>query len=867
MVVRWWRPPAQRPGTRRAGRPTGGPAAAHHHAGGLAALRRRHRPATSTLLPNADWDALDAAARLDYDEARIKHHAELIVVTTSTIREIVHQGRLLMPAQPARDRRPPRPDRLRARRHRQDHRHQAARPHPRAAHPQAPPRQRPHPGRLRHRPAQGAPHKLAMEFARFLGLPPSGPAKHHRHHRRRLRGPHRRPHRPGHRRRDPQPQPGTSAGEDLSDHLKYFTEHLPATFVYAGIDVERAGLFTGIRGEQIAGRFALIRTGPFPYQREWKGLVATLEHTLRLHHHQPGTLTRLDRYLHQRTGGMIGSLSHLIRAAAISAILDGSERVTSSCWTPSRSTTPPNPPPAAPAAMPPNATLGRTDPGVRPPVRRLPITTPPFPSETVGSYVHRLAIANHLHPGEFELYLRHRKRHVNPTGLAGVSGRPLSLLQRALPELCPALDLPAGFDHHEPTLACRYCTAARGITGTVTCWAPPHRNVCLRHRRWVGHIDPAFQGLLEGRDPQPDLTLLPDVVTAERRLRRLARRHGQEQVILAYRTGLHVALRWADRNDWGYHRHRRLQLLGFVPATDWRFPSWDPVLRAAVYPEAVAVTSLVLSPYWAGVAADPRERRRFYAEAARRLRLPAYHPDSAYDPLAQWASHYADFDKGNTTVLPGSPGPQAPSPTIDSESAAATAGRRPIQRRSRRPAASPWSGKATPATSTLARALDTRPDLRTGTDRSDTRASQGRAGSQATTANTRRCYRSDLADFEGYCLEQQLPVRLPIPPATITAYLSACAQLRPAPSLATLTRRLYAIRKVHELNGYAGFDNPAGIMTCGSFAAACATSSPGPSSRPTPPPPRTSAAWSRPARRSGSSDCETGPCCCSAMSR
>ena len=163
---------------------------------------------------------------------------------------------------------------------------------------------------------------------------------------------------------------------------------------------------------------------------------------------------------------------------------------------------------------------------MRPPVRRLPITTPPFPSETVGSYVRRLAIANHLHPGEFELYLRRRERRVNPARLAGVSGRPLSLLQRALPELSTALDLPAGFDHHEPTLACRYCTAARGITGAVTCWAPPHRNVCLRHRRWVGHINPAFEGLLEGRDPQPDLTLLPDVVTAERRLRKLARRHG-----------------------------------------------------------------------------------------------------------------------------------------------------------------------------------------------------------------------------------------------------------------------------------------------------------------------------------------------------
>jgi hypothetical protein len=53
-----------------------------------------------------------------------------------------------------------------------------------------------------------------------------------------------------------------------------------------------------------------------------------MEQTLRLHRHQPGTLTRLDRYLHQRTGGMIGSLSHLLRAAAISAILDHSEQIT-----------------------------------------------------------------------------------------------------------------------------------------------------------------------------------------------------------------------------------------------------------------------------------------------------------------------------------------------------------------------------------------------------------------------------------------------------------------------------------------------------------------------------------------------------------
>ena len=105
---------------------------------------------------------------------------------------------------------------------------------------------------------------------------------------------------------------GTPAGEDLSDHLKYFTEHLPATFIYAGIDVERCGVFTGTRGRQLAGRCELICTGAFPYRDEWAQLIAALEATLRLHGHEPGTLPAQARYLHQRTGGMIGSLTHLV---------------------------------------------------------------------------------------------------------------------------------------------------------------------------------------------------------------------------------------------------------------------------------------------------------------------------------------------------------------------------------------------------------------------------------------------------------------------------------------------------------------------------------------------------------------------------
>lgn len=120
----------------------------------------------------------------------------------------------------------------------------------------------------------------------------------------------------------------TRAGSEVSDTLKYFSERIPATFVYAGIGLETSELLAGTRGAQIAGRFTLVPTRPFPYSDEWQGLVATMEDNLLLHDHPPGSLLKLARYLHDRTAGMIGALSHAIRGAAIDAILSGTERVT-----------------------------------------------------------------------------------------------------------------------------------------------------------------------------------------------------------------------------------------------------------------------------------------------------------------------------------------------------------------------------------------------------------------------------------------------------------------------------------------------------------------------------------------------------------
>ena len=125
----------------------------------------------------------------------------------------------------------------------------------------------------------------------------------------------------------------TQAGADASDHLKYLAENVAATFVYAGIDVARTGLFNDIRGRQLAGRFVPINTQPFSYastqdRDHWQQLVHGFDNLLRLHHQPPAVLSRLARHLYDRTAGSISTLSMIIRSAAITAILDGTERIT-----------------------------------------------------------------------------------------------------------------------------------------------------------------------------------------------------------------------------------------------------------------------------------------------------------------------------------------------------------------------------------------------------------------------------------------------------------------------------------------------------------------------------------------------------------
>jgi hypothetical protein len=90
---------------------------------------------------------------------------------------------------------------------------------------------------------------------------------------------------------------------------------------------------------------------------------------LRLHQHTTGTLVALDEYLYRRSSGMIGSLSQLVRGAAILAIEDGTEQITRelldspanySTWSPS--TSPPRKPPGQPRPASANARPPRPPP-------------------------------------------------------------------------------------------------------------------------------------------------------------------------------------------------------------------------------------------------------------------------------------------------------------------------------------------------------------------------------------------------------------------------------------------------------------------------------------------------------------------------
>jgi hypothetical protein len=263
----------------------------------------------------------------------------------------------------------------------------------------------------------------------------------------------------------------------------------------------------------------------------------------------------------------------------------------------------------------------------------LPRTCRPARDETTGSYLLRLAAANRITGADLVDYLTagasQSIANVSLAAVSTASGQPPVVLAYALPELrtqhtgLPRMALRGRTLPGKPNAvrpACRRCTATRTTAERIDIWRRHEHNICLRHRLWIG------PGTDHPRD-QVDLAAQPDVVRAQVRHWRLIRRHGHGIVHTAYRTAGQI---WEILTHRGWGLPHALARDIYLPREfghqNWPADARDPVHRAAVYPEAVTLTEMLVCPHWRPFAmtASTADRDRFRTEFQRRL-PPAYH--------------------------------------------------------------------------------------------------------------------------------------------------------------------------------------------------------------------------------------------------
>ncbi|MFJ3084589.1 AAA family ATPase [Streptomyces halstedii] len=114
----------------------------------------------------------------------------------------------------------------------------------------------------------------------------------------------------------------------VADTLDFLCDRVPATFVYAALDAPDllASSLTSLPHR----RLLPVRLADLPEDEGWTQLLHNAEQALQLSAHPPGMLSALSRTLHRRTGGNVGRLAYLLRAAAVRAIQDGTEELTGS---------------------------------------------------------------------------------------------------------------------------------------------------------------------------------------------------------------------------------------------------------------------------------------------------------------------------------------------------------------------------------------------------------------------------------------------------------------------------------------------------------------------------------------------------------
>ena len=122
----------------------------------------------------------------------------------------------------------------------------------------------------------------------------------------------------------------------VNNHIKRLASEIPATFLMAGVDCDKAQLFSegmignGLGHGQVSGRMAVVNLDRVLRHTDegadtWGYMVADFADQLRLVDTTPAHVEALEHHLHAVTGGLIGPLAHVLSMAA-SRIIDQAMR-------------------------------------------------------------------------------------------------------------------------------------------------------------------------------------------------------------------------------------------------------------------------------------------------------------------------------------------------------------------------------------------------------------------------------------------------------------------------------------------------------------------------------------------------------------
>ncbi|MFD7019142.1 TniQ family protein [Streptomyces sp. NPDC059928] len=230
----------------------------------------------------------------------------------------------------------------------------------------------------------------------------------------------------------------------------------------------------------------------------------------------------------------------------------------------------------------------------------LPQRVAPVAGETLNSYLARIAQANHLTVTEVLAVLPtwfstkannidDRAQHHMLVPAATQALHELAHLTSTTPDGL-AHALPAFGTDESPvraTTACHRCTSRRGIRQPVPIHLPIHHKVCTQHGVWLSDLG----------EPHLDLSICPEITTAQHRVNRLLRRFTPQQLTLAHQTAKAVPPWPASPATVPHHWRYRLLTLQTHNHHRGVPTELDTYTHAAIYPDAIELAAAALAKH------------------------------------------------------------------------------------------------------------------------------------------------------------------------------------------------------------------------------------------------------------------------------